>query len=90
MSAQAKEKEKTNVFLDPSKNEAFFKKRVGMGESFDLGVRKVFVLDREIQLYYVNGLCDTQYIIHLLRELVHLDDAEKNQAKQRKLLKTGC
>ncbi|ATH92236.1 stage V sporulation protein AF [Bacillus glycinifermentans] len=79
MSAQ--EKEKTRVFHDPSKNESFFKQRVGMGESFDLGVRKVFVLDREIQIYYVNGLCDTQYIIHLLRELVHLNDSEKESGE---------
>ena len=59
MSAQ--KQEKTNVFLDPSKNEAYFKKRVGMGESFDLGVRKVFILGHEVQLYYVNGLCDTSF-----------------------------
>ncbi|TWM25425.1 Spore germination protein XA [Bacillus paralicheniformis] len=79
MSAQ--KQEKTNVFLDPSKNEAYFKKRVGMGESFDLGVRKVFILGHEVQLYYVNGLCDTQYIIHLLRELVHLNDKEKESGE---------
>ncbi|NPC93135.1 spore germination protein [Bacillus sp. WMMC1349] len=79
-------KTKTNIFHDPSKNEAYFKKRVGMGVSFDLGVRKFFILDREIQLYYVNGLCDTQYIIHLLRELVHLNDLERQSSEPEKIV----
>ncbi|CAM5259586.1 stage V sporulation protein AF [Bacillus safensis FO-36b] [Bacillus safensis subsp. safensis] len=34
-----------------------------MGLSFDLGVRKIYIQDQEIQLYYVNGLCDTRYVI---------------------------
>lgn len=35
---------------------------------YDVGVRKLTILDKEIQLYYLNGLCDTAYIIHLMRE----------------------
>ena len=40
-------RENSNVFLDPAKNEEYFKNRVGMGESYDLGVRKVSILGHE-------------------------------------------
>ncbi len=46
-------------------NEKFFKEKIGVGTSFDLGVRKIHVLNREVHIYYCNGLCDTQYIIEL-------------------------
>ncbi len=54
-----------------SQNEAYFKNRVGMGTSYDVGVRKLNILDKEIQLYYLNGLSDTAYIIHLMRACRH-------------------
>ncbi|MGV2912450.1 spore germination protein, partial [Bacillus safensis] len=69
-------KDKVNVYRDPKKNEDYFKENVGMGLSFDLGVRKIYIHDQEIQLYYVNGLCDTQYIIYLLKELIEINDNE--------------
>lgn len=69
-------KDKVHVYRDPKKNEDFFKDNVGMGLSFDLGVRKIYVHDQEIQLYYVNGLCDTQYVIYLLKELIEINDNE--------------
>ncbi|WP_029706047.1 spore germination protein [Bacillus safensis] len=69
-------KDRVNVYRDPKKNEDYFKENVGMGLSFDLGVRKIYIHDQEIQLYYVNGLCDTQYIIYLLKELIEINDNE--------------
>jgi stage V sporulation protein AF len=69
---------KQRVYSDPRKNEAFFKEWVGMGQSFDLGVRKFTVLGHEIQLYYVNGLCDNLPVIHLMRELLSLNDKDKD------------
>lgn len=57
--------------------EKFMKNRVGLGESFDLGVRKIKVLRKDVNVYYVNGLCDTEYIIELLKELVDLNDQER-------------
>lgn len=57
--------------------ENFMKNRVGLGESFDLGVRKIKVLRKDVNVYYVNGLCDTEYIIELLKELVDLNDQER-------------
>lgn len=69
-----KKEEKIRVYRNPDKNEAYFKNRVGMGISYDVGVRKLTILDREVQLYYLNGLCDTAFIIHLMRELVAINN----------------
>mgnify|MGYP000863877241 FL=1 len=54
--------------------EQYMKDNVGLGTSFDLGLRKFKVLDKEIHLYYVNGLTDTLLILRTLQELVHLND----------------
>lgn len=71
-----KMKNKTPISGELIKNEKFLKQRVGIDKSFDLGIRKVNVLDHEIQLYYLNSLCDTAYVIQLLRELM-LTNKEK-------------
>lgn len=54
--------------------EQYMKDNVGLGTSFDLGLRKFKVLDKEIHLYYVNGLTDTLLVLRTLQELVHLND----------------
>ncbi|GIN60674.1 stage V sporulation protein AF [Robertmurraya siralis] len=61
----------------PEDVENYMKERIGLGESFDLGLRKVKVLGKEVQFYYVNGLCDTEFIIYILKELVDLNDRER-------------
>ncbi|ALC81471.1 MULTISPECIES: spore germination protein [Bacillus] len=81
-----KDEKKVRVFSNPSENEAFFKRRVGMGESFDLGVHKFTVLGHEIQLYYVNGLCDTLTIIHLMRELINLNDKDHDPDEAERII----
>lgn len=57
--------------------ESYMKQRVGLGKSFDLGIRKLIILKKEVNIYYVNGLCDTSYIIQLIKELVEINDHEK-------------
>ncbi|MDQ0254827.1 stage V sporulation protein AF [Evansella vedderi] len=54
-------------------NEKLIKERLGFGVSFDVGVRKLSILGKEVHLYFVNGLCDTQFIIELLKQLMFLD-----------------
>ncbi|MFB6465941.1 spore germination protein [Cytobacillus sp. Hz8] len=63
------------------KNEQYMKDRVGLGVSFDLGVRKIHVLKKELNIYYVNGLCDTRFIIAILTELMRANDFEKQTSK---------
>ncbi|WP_280768301.1 spore germination protein [Salipaludibacillus daqingensis] len=65
---------------DIHENERIIKKRVGIGTSFDVDVRKIYVFDKEIQFYFVNGLCDIQYIIELLKELMFLDAVERKES----------
>jgi stage V sporulation protein AF len=60
-------------------NEKFFKENIGMGTSFDIGVRKITILDTEVHIYFLNGLCDTQFIIELMKEMVELNISEKKQ-----------
>jgi stage V sporulation protein AF len=57
--------------------ENYMKQRVGLGVSFDFGVRKLKILKKDVQIYYVNGLCDTRFIIELIEELVQINDHEK-------------
>jgi stage V sporulation protein AF len=57
--------------------EQYMKRNIGLGKSFDLGVRKLKILRKDVHIYYVNGLCDTQFIINLFEELVEINDHEK-------------
>ncbi|MBM7651500.1 spore germination protein [Neobacillus cucumis] len=66
--------------------ENYMKQRVGLGISFDLGVRKLKVLKNDVHIYYCNGLCDTRFIIELIEELVELNDHEKHSADIYKLV----
>ncbi|AMM93741.1 spore germination protein [Peribacillus simplex] len=51
--------------------DAYMEEKVGLGVSFDLGVRRVKVLRKDVHLYYINGLTDTEYIIGILDSLIH-------------------
>lgn len=71
------EKQFMEIPADLKQLEQYFKDRVGLGTSFDIGQRKLVILKREIHFYYVNGLCDTEFIIELLKELVNLNEKER-------------
>jgi stage V sporulation protein AF len=75
MVQQANAKKKIPESLDQT--EQYMKERIGLGKSFDLGVRKFKILRKDVHIYYVNGLCDTQFIINLFEELVEINDHEK-------------
>ena len=57
--------------------EKYMKEHVGLEASFDLGVRKLKILKKNVHFYYVNGLCDTSFIVHIVEELVDINDNEK-------------
>ncbi|MEH7073906.1 spore germination protein [Neobacillus drentensis] len=57
--------------------ENYMKQRVGLGKSFDFGVRKLKVLKKDVHIYFVNGLCDSRFVIELIEELVEINDHEK-------------
>jgi stage V sporulation protein AF len=57
--------------------EHFMKQRVGLGVSFDLNLRKLKILKKDVHIYSVSGLVDTIYAIQLVKELVDLNNHEK-------------
>ena len=62
-------KEKTPIPESLEEIEQYMKEHVGLGESFDLGVRKLKILKKDVHIYYVNGLCDTQFIIEIIEAI---------------------
>ena len=60
--------------------EHYMKQRVGLGVSFDFGVRKLKILKKDVHFYYVTGLCDTSFIIELVEGLVAINEHEKPSA----------
>lgn len=57
--------------------ENYMKQRVGLGISFDFGVRKLKILKKDVHIYFVNGLVDSLFVIQLIEELVEINDHEK-------------
>ncbi|WP_279390752.1 spore germination protein [Alkalihalobacillus sp. LMS39] len=62
-------------------NEKNLKKRLGMDKSFDVCQRKLSILNKEVHIFFVNGLTDTNFMIEQLKSLMLLDDTT-NIAKQ--------
>lgn len=75
------EEEKLPIPSSTNEIESYMKERVGLGKSFDLGVRKLNILKKQVHIYYVNGLCDTQIIIENLEQLVAINEQEKSSTK---------
>ncbi|MFB4163505.1 spore germination protein [Alteribacillus sp. JSM 102045] len=65
--------EKTPISPHINVNERDLKERLGIGVSFDVGIRTLHIFGKEIQIYFVNGLCDMEYLIELLKELMKLE-----------------
>jgi stage V sporulation protein AF len=57
--------------------ENYMKQRVGLGVSFDLNIRKLKVLKKDVHMYAVSGLVNTIYALNLVKELVEINDHEK-------------
>ena len=67
-----------------SDNENYLKQTAGLGVTYDVGIRKFQILNKEIGVLFVNGLCDTNYIIPILEEAVdtnEIRDVEEDTVK---------
>ncbi|MED3562967.1 spore germination protein [Bacillus xiapuensis] len=69
-----------------SEVEHYMKQRVGLGVSFDLNIRKLKVLKKDVHIYAVSGLVDTRFAIELVEELVEINDHEKLSADLFKII----
>jgi stage V sporulation protein AF len=71
-------KDKTPIPKSLEEIEEYMKEHAGLGTSFDLGVRKLKVLRKGVHIYYVNGLCDTQFIIEIIEQIVEINDHDQH------------
>ena len=78
--------EKHPISRNLSENEKYFEEHVGLNTSFDLGIRKLFILNHHVNLYYLNGLCDTNYITQILKNVTSISDKEVDHNKFRDIL----
>ncbi|GGB33908.1 spore germination protein [Virgibacillus dakarensis] len=83
--AETKEN-KSPISPDIKDTEAYMKKHIGIGVSFDAGFREITVLKTKIQLYYVNGLVDSSNVIQIMKVLVQINDNEGNRKKVREIV----
>lgn len=81
-----KNPQQTHISSKIKDNEAYMKERVGVGTSFDLGFRQMKILKKDVQLYYLTGLCDTSFIMELMKKLVEVNDNESNRAKLKEII----
>ncbi|KQU59729.1 spore germination protein [Rossellomorea marisflavi] len=72
---------KTPIPKDLGKLEEYMQNHVGLNKSFDLGVRKLMILKKGVHIYYINGLTDASYVIHIVEELVEVNDNERATSK---------
>ena len=52
---------------------------LGMEKSFDVGCRKLQVMNRQVQLYYVTGLLDSVLVVELMSQLLLLNDLKSDE-----------
>ncbi|WP_205439380.1 spore germination protein [Halobacillus ihumii] len=71
--------QETPIVMKLEQNRKLMNERIGVNTSFDVGFRSITILGHEINLYYVTGLCDTSYIIQILRQLNELDDEKEGK-----------
>lgn len=72
-------KKPTNPIPIPSLDELenYMKVHIGLEQSFDIGVRKYKILKKEMHLYYLNGLIDSNFLMENTEQLVNLNHHEK-------------
>ncbi|RFU65594.1 spore germination protein [Peribacillus glennii] len=56
--------------------ETYMKERVGLGVSFDIGVRKLKVQRKDIHVYYVTGLVDSSVLVPVIKNVIALNNAD--------------
>ncbi|WP_066193116.1 MULTISPECIES: spore germination protein [Gracilibacillus] len=60
-----------------TKNQQYLTNHLGIDVSFDIGFRELIVLKRKVQLYYVTGLVDDEFVIEVIKKLVSINDEEE-------------
>src|SRR5690625_2800290 len=69
------------------RNEQYMRTEMGVGTSYDVDFRELIVLNRKVQLYYMNGLVDDKTITEMLKKLVEVNDFESEADKMFDIIK---
>jgi len=69
------------------RNEQYMRTEMGVGTSYDVDFRELIVLNRKVQLYYINGLVDDKTITEILKKLVEVNDFESEADKMFDIIK---
>ncbi|MDF2700656.1 MAG: stage sporulation protein [Haloplasmataceae bacterium] len=57
-----------------TENYEYLNDKLGFDVSFDVGYREIFIKSKKVHIYYVTGLCDTNYIIELIKGFLKLGE----------------
>lgn len=68
-------------------NKAYMEERIGIGTSFDVGVREMTILSEDIEIYYCNSLVDSLLVVELIKELLRLVHEHKSGSHVRDVIK---
>lgn len=79
-------KRKTPISSKIVNVEKYMKSNIGIGTSYDVDFREIVVLKRKMQLYFVNGLCDSELIVQILKMLIAINDYESNQPELKEII----
>ncbi|MBO1003095.1 spore germination protein [Pseudogracilibacillus auburnensis] len=71
----------TYVSKHLKENKNYMKEEVGATVSYDVGSRDILILERDVTIYYVNGLVDDSTIVEILKMLVRTNDLESEEDK---------
>lgn len=82
----AKQK-KTPISPKIAEIEKYMVERIGVNTSYDVGFREITVLNTKLQLYYLNGLCDSALALEILKMLVAINDFESNEKKVKEIVR---
>ena len=69
------------------KSRKVFGDQLGIGTSFDVGRRSLLVLEHDVDIYFVNGLTDSEYTIEIIKKLVEINDFESEKRKLAEIIK---
>ncbi|GGH79192.1 stage V sporulation protein AF [Pullulanibacillus pueri] len=81
------ENDKEQIKKRIKENKTYLEERVGVGTSFDVGVREMKILGQQIEVVYCNSLVDSLSVIELLRELLRLVDLHKTGTDVKEVIK---
>ncbi|MDX8359751.1 MULTISPECIES: spore germination protein [Bacillaceae] len=79
-------KNKIPISASPSENEEFFKTHLGLETTYDIGVKKIKILNKDVHIYFVAAICETATIMQLLTVLIEINDRERQSSKIKQII----